>query len=722
MTNHVTLQIEPVPAAALQLQSLSATKVAVGMQLATYQILAQMFADQYAPHFSADNEPVSDGRSFVAAGGAQYYRPTFRVASREAPAVGPEVRFLKDIENTVRLVFELEEVPILMPPQANPFPIRIQSLILHWNGGQRAFGLPTLVESAPSQDPVAPAFSIRVGDVLTTNEVEALNAALSNTQSGARIDITYTYGYWVDTTTNIPDNPPRLDPSIHRPFVFKRPPGGSDLRTRPLVTRMDSAELHALGLDRRIVSSREIQRLVAATEASRVRERSTTASDFRTQTVIRSVQFTFDAALEQNQLIFSAIRGTGALQETWTDTEFGLIRRAPYPNTVYYMPHDVRLAFNPEMGTAHVVPNLYRDEQEEVRVRVVLRAVPWFDPERALALRDHLYRSSAGTLASPHLVAGGYQQATLKLLTAFPEQIQTLNDVSLSIDLSGGVDLTLDLSLEFYRFVSELLTGPLGIVGEVRVLLQEIPAAEGAPPVKLERIIPLRLQLDNLACFPVSISVSNELVRPDEVVIRNETGSQMKFGGCLPRLLQVDSNSVVPLEVYDGETETTFPLQLGPNENLTLKVKPILESDQLLWNAVEINLIKMSLMQTSTQILERIHEIAPSGTLSWKLVVKCPLFARMPLPQQFSNLFSVEVQVIRPGFSTEQVILTSDQPGKQITMQRALKDFLSVQSAGQYSFKYRVRNVYFDHTGKWSEETPGEGSNLFVFPNPVDGD
>lgn len=501
---------------------------------------------------------------------------------------------------------------------------------------------------------------------------------------------------------------PKLEANItEQPAVM----AANTMALNPAVARRMAVE------DQFLINRDALKR--AAVEA---KEKVRTNSSFRKVSVTRSIPFTFDASLDQNRLIFAAIRGTGTVQETWTDTTFGPIRRAPFPNTVYCLPNEVRLAFNSEMGTAHVVPNLYRDDHDEVRVRVVLRAVPWFDPEKSVELRDHLYRSSAGALACPQLVAGGYQSAKLEMLTAFPEQIKTLNEASLNVDLSGGVDLTLDLSLEFYRFVCELLTGPLGIVGRVRVLLQETPAKENTPAVRLERTVDMRLKLDNLASFPVGVAVEEDAIRPDQVTIRNESGGELKIGGCVPRLLQVDSNSVVPLEVYDGQTDATFPRQLNPNESMTLQIKPKVAAGELLWNAVEVNLTKMRLTQTPAQILDRVHEVAPSGTLSWKLNVECPVFQQSPVPAPFSSVFRVEVQIIRPGFATEQIVLGAQKASAQVTMQRTLKDLLAAQSGGQFTFKYRVRNVYFDHVGKWSEEKDGEGSNHFVFPNPVAGD
>lgn len=753
MAQRAELTAAKIPEAA-RARVLPAPKVATGMRLSKIQDLIQTVADQDSPHFLSDREPLSDIELFVAVSGESFYAPTFRVAAREPPAVGPEVRFLKGADNKVSLVFELEETPSSAVLNAEPFPIRIASLVLKWNGGQFNFGLPTLIESASAHTAGAPVFSLRAGAELGTSEVELLSAAVGNPQSGAHLEIVYSFGYWLDTVPvlqppiELPPQPipgplwprprprpfPREDDPLPRPRPF---PHGNDPLPHP---RPDRPPLRGPVLDvlrptlpRRPAPAESTGRRPAGPfgkilrDKGRLKEAVEEAlkrkgvASYKTRTVTRSIPFTFDPNLEQNRLIFAAIRGADSISEAWVDTEFGPIRRAAYPNTVYSLPSEVRLAYNAELGTAHVVPNLYRDEHDELRVRAVLRAVPFFDPERSLALRDHLFRSSAGSLASPQIIAGGYQQATLRLLTAFPEQIKTLNEADLAIDLSGGVDLMLDLSLEYYKFVAELLTGPVGLVGEVRVLLQETPAAEGRAPVRLDRTIPVRLRLGSLANFPVEVAVEEDAVRPDLITIRNESGGVLQIGGCLPRLLQVDSNSVVPLDVFDGETDTTFPQQLEASASLAVKIRPRGDAESLLWNAVEVNLTRMKLTQTPAQSLERIHELAPSGALSWKLAVECPLFLRLPVPEQYANLFRIEVQIIRTGFTTQQVVLGRDKASVEVTMQRTLKD-LFTEGSGQFTFQYRVRNVYFDHLGSWSAEKPGEGSNHFVFPNSLAND
>ncbi len=711
------------------------SKIAVGMDLAKIQLLVREVADEQAPHFVQANAPLSDGPAFRAVGGALYYRPRLRVAQRAAPAFGPEVRFLKDADGKVRLVFELEEDrdPSL-PAEAQPLGVRVDSVALRWNGGQRVFHNPTLLEDAPP-DAATPAFSIRCGGELDPGEVEALNGALSNPGSGAQIHAALSFGYYIDTTSVVP-TPVKPPPKFRRPPVILRTRRLAPFALSPMAfvateQPMTSAGVAAVGATTLIAAEPALageaffslrSRAVLTSTVAQILERRRTRSDFFRASITRAIPFTFDPALEQNRLVFAGIRAGEVVREVWSETAFGYVRKAPYPNTIYCMPQELRLAFNPEMGTAHVVPHLYRDAEDEVRVRLTLRAVPWFDTEKVVALCDHLYRATGGALASPHVIAGGYQRASLHLTTAFPEQIKLVSDGAASIDLSGGVDLTLDVTLEFYRFIAQMLAGPIGIVGEVRVVLEEAAGSEGQSPSRLERNVAVRLRLDSFANLPIEVMVEDEAVRPDEITIRNNASSMLTIGGCLPRLLQWDSNSVVPLEVFDADPEGAFPRTIEANQAVKVKIEPRVAGEEMLWNAVDVSLARTSLDRSGAQALERIHELAPSGTLTWRLNVECPVFQRSPLPAEFGDLFRVEVQLSRQGFAAQQVILGKDQATGNVTMQRTLQDLMSTEGGDNLAFRYRVRNVYFARAGSWSEEQAGEGSNLFVFPNPVASD
>lgn len=446
-------------------------------------------------------------------------------------------------------------------------------------------------------------------------------------------------------------------------------------------------------------------------DAAKEREK---RSDFKRVTLERVVPFTFDPSLAQNRPIYAALAAADALSDAWVNTSYGWIRSSPFPNTVYRLPDEVRLAYNADLGVPYMMAALYEDAEGEVRVRVTLGAAPWHNPQRLTELRDYLYDSSGGAFAAPAVVVGGYESARLKLTSAFPEEIRPLSGDEAVVSLEGGFTLTLDLSLEFYKFLCELMTGSQGLTGEVTVTL------DGEK--KLERIVPVRLNLRDLVGLPLDVQVEQDAVSPTHVEVRNLARSPVRVTGCSVRLLQYDPNSVVPISVVRGLPDVSFPLELEQQSAVTLSLRPDKENDALFWNAVAVELYGQDLTETPTDVLERVHSVAASATLTWEITVECPLFLAPTLPDKYAMLYKVEVQITRPGYAPHQVVLGRDQVRASITMQRTLKDVLAADASGIGSFTYRVRNIYFDRQGSWSDSRQGEGSNLFVFPNPVEND
>jgi hypothetical protein len=719
---------------------------AVGMQFAKMQYIAQVSGDENAPHFLRNQEPTQDGQAYQARSNQHLYRPQLRVAQRKLPPLGPDMRFLKDAQGKVRLQFELEESPTSgLPADAEPLNVRVDQVLLRWEGGQRLFPQPTLIVEDNQQDPNRPNFYIRVGAELAPDEVEAVYRALSNPNVHAYLDVSLSYGYWVDdpsatlgdegvfgmATTPLMASalvraPEPIGPAVVMASRIDLPNVG------PAKVPVDSAPPIAVGrmvdVDLPVVTrfpSNVFRRFVDRSEIAdiltKAKEREQ-APDFRTAKLVRTIGFSFDAQLDQNKAIYSAIKSDNDLGTGWVNTEFGPFCKASFPNTIYRMPDEIRLAYNPELGTPHMIPTLYR-AGEETRVRVTLRAVPWHNPDRVVKLRDYLYRAYPGVFAAPAIVVGGYQSARLKVTSAFPEQIQALGGDDVAVNLEGGFDLTLDLSLEFYRFLCQVLVRGTGLTGVVSVTLDPGAPPSGQQPLP-DRIrqIDMRLTLADLANLPVSIQIQGEVVSPTRVQIVNKSPDTILIDHCEPRLLQYDQNSVLPMEVIMAVSTSVFPASLTGNTVLDVDIKPKEVQAEQLWNAVQLELIGQDLAQTPEQVLERVHEVAPSGTLDWKIEAECPPFLQNPVPTKYDNLYRIEVQVSRAGFAPQQIVLRRDQPKGNITMQRTLREIADKDTSNLTTFKYIKRNIYFDHEGKWSTEIEGQGLSLAVFPNPLEND
>lgn len=694
--------------------------VAVGAPLTTVRRIVQLQADEHAPHFPQGQEPLEDGRIYRGVDGQDYYRPDLLVS--RSPTAGPNVRFLRDAQGKIRLEFELEDrAPAGAPAEAQPFNVAVGQVALQWvDRGQsksRTFQDPTRTAADGSG---GPRFVVRVGADLAADEVAPLLAALRDPDAKATVSVALSYGYWVDAAPAQPTGPATVSPAIRRVVV-----------AQPEVVRRASAEVSAAPLaEPRVIALKPLRAVLSPAVVSAVLEQAKAREqqpNFKRVELARTVPFTFLPTLPENRRVYGVFEGHDALAERWEASDWGWIRGAPFANTVYRVPDEVRLAYNAELGVPHFLPVLYRegqDEQGDVRVRVVLRAEPWHDPEKLVKLRDGLHAGQPGLYAAPAVVAGGWEQATLKLTGAFPEQLHVVDGNAIAVSLERGFEIRLDLTLEFYKFLCQVMTNAPGLTGEVQVTLDTTPPDSGAPagtPAKTRTdFVPVRLTLDDLARLPVDVAVAGDAISPRELTIGNRAAAGMRIRACAPRLVQQDHNSAVPLDVYEASAETPFPATVASGASLGVRVAPKDPHPDQVWNAVHVELIGQELLAPADQTLTRIYEVLPQNTLPWTITVECPVFLQDPVPTKFQNLYRVEVKITRQGYAAQQVVLRKGQATGRVTMERTLRDLLSAEGAA--TFSYRVRNIYFDHEGRWSDERVGEGSSIVVFPNPLEND
>jgi hypothetical protein len=762
--------------------------LAVGMNLGLLSGILVQAGDSTAPHFADSAGADRDVPIAVAVDGHQWYRPDLRVSDRPS-SIGPDVWFLKNADGVVRLEFQLEETG---PggPDGTPFAVTVDSVTLQWTEGgvakARAFANPTI---GPSEDPAKrPHFVVTVGDVLGRDEVQALYHALSTRGSDARLLVSMSYGYWIDTVVIQPQPDPQPQPEPQpeprpdpRPRPRPRPepdpgprprpgwprrvepfaagsrfteasavapsPGApavdtsslapSPGATRPVAPAVDTSSLAPSPGATRPVATRPVATRPVATRSVTPREaivrdhrmgrldpdrlaeildetrRLQTRQDFHRVSYTRTVPFAFDEALDANTAIYRAIKGE-PLEAEWTSGPNGWLRRAEFPNTVYRLPDQVRLAFNADLGVPHVLPTLYRDDAGEPKVRVVMQLRPWHDPAALVEIGDVL-----GT--APDIVSGGYEKATLTFTGAFPDEIRALAGATTEITLESTTEVTLDLTVEFYNFLTQLLTGPIGVTGTVSVTLGQITGPDGTTTQPIVRQVPVRLSLGLPAALPLEVSVPVDAVSPAEVTVTNKSGAAASVGGCEPRLLQFDANSVLPLEVFRARSTGTFPLALPPGATAQIPVAPVDADGARLWNAVLARLTDVRLELDPHDALDRIYEVAPTGTVSWRLDLDCPPLASSPGPAKFTSLVAIDVRVTRPDGRTETAHLTRGNAAVALTMKRTLAELAA--SAGSIdTFTYVVRNLYEDHPGKWGEAQQGEGTSYTIYPNDPAGD
>ena len=180
----------------------------------------------------------------------------------------------------------------------------------------------------------------------------------------------------------------------------------------------------------------------------------------------------FEPSDEQNGPIYRSLHGSANLGTQWQHGEGGWVRESVFPNTVNRLPDAMRLAWNPELGGPHMVPTLHRDADGKPRVRLLLRLAPYQDADARVTVRRLLGMPAAA------IVIGEVASSTMRLGGSFPEELSVVGDSGAPAPLTG-VDLTLDLSLAYYQLFCQQIATPVGVPGQVSVVLDTPPTPEG---------------------------------------------------------------------------------------------------------------------------------------------------------------------------------------------------------------------------------------------------
>ena len=228
-----------------------------------------------------------------------------------------------------------------------------------------------------------------------------------------------------------------------------------------------------------------------------------------------------------------------------------------------------------------MVPTLYRNAAGDPRVRLLLALAPYQDPAKLVLAR------TGGNLPAARIVAGGTDEGSLKLGSAFPEQLTVIGGAGdaagLPMSVSTGAELVLDVSLEFYQFFCTMVSRPEGVNGQVQVPIGTAPAVGDQPAQPRVVPIPVALRLDRVNDLPCVVSVPQDIAAPQRVTVTNTSGAEISLGGCAATFLQVDADSVVPIDTYPARCSSTFPVVIPAGGSVDLELEPQTPSADLIW-------------------------------------------------------------------------------------------------------------------------------------------
>lgn len=699
------------------------------------------------PNFPKAQEPKADGRTFRAHDGTQFYRSEARVATRAGQFGGPDVRFLKDIDGTIRLHIELEQsLPAGVPQSATPLGRVTGAPRIIWRGGQVALGAPTVFKDEDSG-----LWRMRFLQELAADEVSGLFAAMTEPNSRTALEINFTYSYTLsprpepdaggnDVGDHVKDAIKKslfdlfrrgiqgrleaTEATIATPQVMlNRRPVANVVRLDPVVmadARRRVKPRTGVRLDPKVIDA------IAARPTGPVRPRPQPQPEpgiqHKTGKFTRRIPFFFDRDLDQHGHIFAAIAGGGGIATVWQDTEFGTIRPAEFPNTVYMLPHEYRLSYDPLRGLPHMVPVQYRADDDSFRLRITLRVEPWYDPARIARLKTALAHQSSGAFLHPTVIPGGVDRATMELRTAFPEDVDMIGaDGPVEIDPRTPFDLVLDLSQEFYQLMTGMMTGPMGLNGVVQVALSQPDEPEDADPDDGAgaRTIQMRLNFNALGRLPLDIKAVSAAINPGSVELTNNCAQAVTVSETDITLMQLDENSVSPINIFSAALTGPDPIELEPGTSTTLEFAPEGPETGHVWNAVDLAITNSALALDPEASLRAIHDLADTAAFGWELTVQTFHFQidQSGLPPQ-DQLMAVEVQMWRDDAPDRrvQVTLTKDQESDTVIFPRDLNDLISNDTAAEFlSLKTRTRGVYLTGFGDWGPEMDHTGSNLIAF-------
>jgi hypothetical protein len=724
------------------------------------------------PLFPAANAPTNDGLVYRDDNGNAWVRADHAVATRPGPFPGPDVAFVKEVNGNVSIEIVLHAVvPPGTPAGAGVIGHLDAAPRIVWQGGQIDLPMPT-----PFTDPANGVAGLRMLQPLTAAQVADLFGAMTNAASGTVLRLDYRAEYRVATSPVVvgPSFPPREFPGRHildrgiglRGLINVGPilapavlvpgvetggvgvggmllaPMRSEVVTFGLLEEAPMLSLpHATGIQ---LSASLIEKIRArgknfdtgdginvpdvdpgvdpgtdpgaghGSEPGIPADPRQPDEESREERFSRTLSFFFDRTLDQNVAIYRAINGASTLDKGWSDTPFGVVRPAEFANTLYLLPHEIRLAYDAARGLPHMLPVAYEADDGSRRIRVILRAEPWYDLEQVAKLQAALAAQTFGGFLAPDIIAGGVDAAHLSLRTIFPEAIE-IEDAA--VDLRGAFDLTLDFSEEYYSLFVTFLTGPVGLTGGVEAVLTA--ATETAAEVT--RVVPVTLAFGRLGHLPLEVEIASAAINPDQASVRNAAAHPVTIEASTAILLQIDRNAVLPAGVIDANVAWNLPLRLDPGGSTAVTLTPIPGlAGMPVWNAVALNLTRTMIEIDPQAALRAIHALAPAGSLGWALLIESPQLSADQSALPFEDrLFAVEVQITLGTGAPMQVTLRAGTGRTSFTIARNLDDLMSADTAVAFlKVMVRARGVYADGFGDWGALRENTGDTVFVFVQP----
>ena len=682
--------------------------------------------------FKKSQEPKVHGKVYKAENGNEYYLPNLEIdvfLDDEMPAHSRVVQFLKDDEGQVSLQIQLVfKRPDNVSTKANPLIPIINGIFLMWGDEQLELSNPSYFSE---NNKSGYRFLVPVAD----NVLDSLVSSMKDHGELSALRMKSHVEYKVlknDASSNDRASSTRATPPIMhmiRPDVLMATrlsspalrvrlatPAAVTAIARPEGVMVEKFKFNA-GLLKLLGTS------VSTADGDQV-------SINRKKRIKYDISISFSGQADNEKHIYQALEEESAGHEfadRWQHTDFGVFSPASFPNRIYMMPHALRLTYNPDTSLPDIIPVLYMSEEDEPRVRLRLGMMPWYDLEKVTQLRDFLTIADPSSFMYPELITNFSTRASLTLMTQFTDGITALNDMGdIDINFSSFLSLDLDVTLEFYKFITTMLEGPVGITGTLSVFLKKENSDSDDDISDLEDIesviIPFSLKINEIANPQLRFmpSETDTPDRPTKVIVQNTGGHDLVFKNVLPHLLYEDQNSIVPLNMFRSDVKQDLPIEIAAGASIEMEVDGLDALKDSVWNSIDMVLTQYEMVIDSKEALKKMHDLMPPGDLTWELVVQVPPFMMDTLPDGMERVFAVMVVIEISGRSPLSITLTPDSAEHKVTLSPSLNEIVDMDGSVDFlEYTYKTQTILNDRMLEWSAPVTGRGSRIFVFPTIV---
>jgi len=216
---------------------------------------------------------------------------------------------------------------------------------------------------------------------------------------------------------------------------------------------------------------------------------------------------------------------------------------------------------------------------------------------------------------------------------------------------------------------------------------------------------------------------------PYGTLLTNPYNQELEIGNVSITLL-----SEVGDLVYDVDLDIETGERLWPTSIMPAGIKPLpldqndvdtIDDETRVWTHLQVEPYSVKFTTDPEAVLGKIIDYASGDFQEWNLRIECGVFANWDRisaedREKYNDISRIEVQIKKPSGEVEGVLLSHDEPSKNLSMSRSLSEILNSQQTDDKKYATRQKNIYLINEGDWSEwqelEETTSVDNLWITP------